>query len=190
MTFDFRAARLTMVESQVRTADVTDFGVTDAMRIVPRETLCPTDRSHLAYAEAEVEYAPGLWLMRPRELGKLLQGVQPRAGERALAIAAPYAALVLEAIGLRVSRVDGDKLSDIPAGPFDIVVSEGSVSALPGSWLETLAEGGRLAIVERAGPVGKARLYVYQDGRVASRELFDATPPYLPGLAPQLHFAF
>ena len=77
MTFDFRAARLTMVESQVRTADVTDLAITDAMRTAPREGLCP-DKAGLAYADAEIEYAPGLYLMRPREIGKLLQAVQPR----------------------------------------------------------------------------------------------------------------
>ena len=37
MTFDYQAARLTMVESQVRTSDVTDLCVQDAMRLAPRE---------------------------------------------------------------------------------------------------------------------------------------------------------
>jgi hypothetical protein len=41
MTFDYLAARLTMVESQVRTSDVTDLHVQDAMRIAPRENTPP-----------------------------------------------------------------------------------------------------------------------------------------------------
>ena len=39
MSFDFAAARAAMVESQVRVSDVTDTGVQDAMRAVPREAL-------------------------------------------------------------------------------------------------------------------------------------------------------
>ena len=56
---DFQAARLTMVESQVRTNDVTDLAIQDAMRLAPRETLLPAAKAQIAYAEAEIEYAPG-----------------------------------------------------------------------------------------------------------------------------------
>lgn len=190
MSFDFHAARLNMVESQVRTADVTDLGITDAMRAAPRETLCPAGKSDLAYADAYIEYAPGLSLMRPREVGKLLQLVQPRAGERALAIAAPYAAMILQAMGLEVTAVVGDDAARIPQGKFDVILSEGAVVETPSSWVEALAEGGRLGVVVRAGPVGKARLYLREDGRTGSREAFDSTPPYLPGLEPKTQFAF
>jgi protein-L-isoaspartate(D-aspartate) O-methyltransferase len=190
MTFDFRAARLNMVESQIRTADVTDLAITDALRLVPRESLLPPGKLALAYADCEVEYAPGLSLMRPREIGKLLQALQPRAGERALAIAAPYGSAVLEAMGLTVHQVSGEDLTLLPSGTFDVVLSEGAVTQTPASWTNALAEGGRLGVVERAGPVGKARLYVLSEGRLGSREVFDATPPYLPGLAPQPQFVF
>ena len=36
----------------------------------------------LAYADAEMEYAPGRYLMRPREIGKLLQAVKPARATR------------------------------------------------------------------------------------------------------------
>ncbi len=87
MTFDYQAARLTMVESQVRTSDVTDLHVQDAMRLAPRESLCPAGKQEVAYADAEIEYAPGLFLLRPRAIGKLLQALKPRPHEAALAIA-------------------------------------------------------------------------------------------------------
>jgi hypothetical protein len=92
MSSDFAAARLNMVESQIRTADVTDLPLQDALRVVPRETLVPAGKGYLAYADADVEYAPGRWLLRPRDVGKLLQHLRPREGDKALAIAAPYAA--------------------------------------------------------------------------------------------------
>jgi protein-L-isoaspartate(D-aspartate) O-methyltransferase len=49
----------------------------------------PAGKGYLAYADADVEYAPGRWLLRPREVGKLLQHLRPREGDKALAIAAP-----------------------------------------------------------------------------------------------------
>ncbi len=189
MTFDFRAARLTMVEGQVRTSDVTDRALVDAMRAVPREALCPPQTAALAYAEAEIEYAPGRFLMRPREIGKLLQAARPQPGERALAIAAPYAAAVLEALGLTVERLDKANLAKAPAKGFDVIVSEGAVAEPPASWLAALGPGGRLAVVVRAGPVGRARLYAHEARGTAMRDLFDSTPPYLPGLEPKVQFA-
>jgi len=92
------SARLNMVESQVRTADVTDLRIQDAMRRIPREKLLPSDRAYLAYADTEPEYAPGRWLLRPRDVAKLIQLALPADGETALAIAAPYAAMLLEAV--------------------------------------------------------------------------------------------
>jgi protein-L-isoaspartate(D-aspartate) O-methyltransferase len=189
MTFDFRAARLTMVESQVRTADVTDLAITDAMRTVARESLCPPPKAPMAYADAEIEYAPGLWLMRPRDIGKLLQALHPRPLERALAVAAPYAAAVMAAMGLEVVSCGPELDGGAAAGAFDVIVTEGAVAEVPQAWLDRLAEGGRLGAVIRNGPVGKAHLYMRQDGPMAVREVFDATPPYLPGLQPQAHFA-
>jgi len=53
---DFAAARLNMVESQVRTQDVTDVRIHDAMRDIPRERFVPAGRQHLAYTDIEVEY--------------------------------------------------------------------------------------------------------------------------------------
>jgi protein-L-isoaspartate(D-aspartate) O-methyltransferase len=213
MTPDFKTARINMVENQVRTNDVTDLPIQDAMRLIPREGLCPAGKSYLAYAEADVEYAPGLYLMQPREVSKLLQMVYPLRGERALAIAAPYAAAVLAWMGLEVTLqlpegVDGpaivqalgqrgvtptarDLASPADGGPYDIVLCEGAVPDAPKAWLDAVAIGGRLGVVEREGPVGKAKLYVRgDDGLISGREVFDASPQRLPGFARAPSFAF
>ena len=68
---DLAAARLNMVESQVRTQDVTDVRIQDAMRAIARETFVPSGKAYLAYADLEVEYAPGRWLLKPRDVSKL-----------------------------------------------------------------------------------------------------------------------
>jgi len=185
---DLAAARENMVESQVRTADVTDLRIQDAMRALPRETFVPPAKTYLAYADIEVEYAPGRWLLKPRDVAKLLQALRPMAGERALAVAAPYAAAVLERIGLDVVRIEDPHLP--PSGAFDVIVCEGAVGRAPQAWQAAIAEGGRLGVVERDGPVGKACLYLRAQDGVGRRELFDSTPPVLAGMEVQHGFAF
>jgi protein-L-isoaspartate(D-aspartate) O-methyltransferase len=187
---DLAAARLNMVESQVRTADVTDVRIHDAMRAIPRERFIPEGRAYLAYADLEAEYAPGRWLLKPRDLGKLLQALKGMPGERALAIAAPYAAAVLESLDVAVTRVDGEDLTAVDGGDYDIIVCEGAVTRAPDAWLKALGLGGRLGVVERDGPVGKACMYVRAEDGVGRRELFDATPPVLAGFEAQHGFAF
>ena len=185
MTPDFRAARLNMVESQVRTADVTDHAIQDAMRVTPREDYCG-GKVHLAYADADVEYAPGRFLLKPRDVAKLLQGIRPREGERALAIAAPYAAAVLRQMGLVVEEAE----APAAGAAFDVVICEMAVAQTPQGWFDALALGGRLGVIERQGPVGKARLYLRSQDDVGGRTLFDATAPYLFGHEPRKSFAF
>ena len=190
MSPDFAAQRAVMVESQVRVNDVTDYGIQDAMRIVPRETLLPPDKANLAYADVELAYAPGRWLLKPRDVAKLLQAVRPRAGERALAIAAPYAAAVLEAMGLTVTRrEDGDLAA--PSPRYDLVICEGAVSEVPPAWLQAIEDpNGRLGVVVRQGPVGRAKVYVPADGGFGARDVFDCSAPFMAGFEPKAAFAF
>ena len=190
MSADMTTARLNMVESQVRTQDVTDTAIHDAMRAVRREDLLPPAKVHAAYADAEVEYAPGRYLLKPRDIAKLLQELKPQPFERVLAIAAPYAAAVLEQMGCKVERFDGEDLTSLPGGGFDIVICEGAVAQAPAAWIEALAPHGRLAVIERDGPVGKAIIYVRTGEGTGRRVLFDATPPVLPGFARERRFAF
>lgn len=185
---DYAAARLNMVESQVRTQDVTDVRIHDAMRIVPRETFLPAGKAHLAYTDIEAEYAPGRWLLKPRDVSKLLQALRPMPGDRVLAIGAPYAAAVIEALGVSVQRIEPD--ASLPEDAFDLIVCEGAVARVPAAWTGALAPNGRLGVVEREGPVGKACLYVRSDDGLGRRDLFDAFPPVMAGFEASHGFAF
>ena len=190
MSPDFAAARANMVDCQVRTADVTDYAIQDAMLSVERERLCPPEKAAMAYADVDVPLGDGRYLMRPRDVAKLLQALRPRPGERALAIAAPYAAAVLKAVGLSVDALDGDDLSSATVGDYDVIICEGGVATPPPAWTEALGVGGRLGVIEREGPIGRARLYLRSDSGVGSRDLFDAAPPILPGFEPARSFVF
>lgn len=215
MSLDFAKARENMVDSQVRTNDVTDLPVQDAMGVVARERFCPAGQAALAYAEIQIEYAPGWRMMEPRDIAKLLQAVFPRPGERALAIAAPYAAAVLAQMGLSVGLITpageaetasrrgldglpvlierGDvKAIGIPAeGAFDVLLCEGAVTRPPQSWLDAIAPGGRLGVVERQGPVAVGCVYKRAaDGVIAKLTVFDATAELMPGFEPAPAFSF
>jgi len=189
MSADLADAREIMVDSQVRPNDVPDLAIQDAMRAVARESLVPAGKSPLAYADTEVEYAAGRWLLRPRDVAKLLQALHPRAGENALAISAPYAGAVLQAMGLTVTSRDAADASPINGG-FDLIVCEGAVAAVPADWRAALASGGRMGVVERDGPVGRAMLYLRAGDGAGSRALFNSTPPMMEGFAAVPQFSF
>jgi protein-L-isoaspartate(D-aspartate) O-methyltransferase len=188
MSAELDRARENMVEAQVRTADVTNVAIQDALRAADRHQLVPGPKSLLAYTDIEIEYAPGRWLLKPRDVAKLLQAIQPLKGETALALSAPYAAMVLRLMDLEVTEADA---AQAPAGGgFDVLICEGAVEAAPRAWLDLLKVGGRLGVVERNGPVGRATVYLRSAEDVGRREFFDATPPYLEGFSPQPRFAF
>lgn len=206
---DFTSARINMVESQVRTNDVTDVTIQEAMRGIHRERFVMPARQALAYADRFVEYAPGRWIMPPRDVAKLLQAVKPFAGERALAIAAPYAAAIMARMGVAVTVLEHEEADaharlalegegvevlpgdlSAPEGTWDVIVTEGATTAIPDSWLGALAPGGRLGAVIRRGPVGKAVVYTRAGEAFSAREAFDSLPPWLPGFEPKPAFSF
>lgn len=207
---DFAAARKVMVDSQVRVNDVTDRDLQSALLTVARERFLPAERAFAAYAEIEPEIVNGRRLMLPRDLSKLLMAVDARAGETALAVAGPYAAAILSAMGLKVTAQEADPavleavsgalaeagvegvaapFDQPPGGDYDLIVSEAAVPVRPEAWLAALKVGGRLGVVERTGPAGKAVLYVKGASGLSRRELFDAAPPVLDDLAPEPAFA-
>ncbi len=208
---DFTAARNNMVESQVRVNDVTDEGLQHAMRHVARERLCAPAQAFGAYGEVESPIAPGRALMKPRDIAKLLQSLEPKPGEKALAIAAPYAAAVMATTGVSVIEQEGDPramavvepylkelgvttvTADLksPSGAnYDVIIAEGAVAELPESWLKALKVGGRMAVVLRDGAMGRARVYIRLEHGFSEREVFDSAPSVLPGFEAAPSFQF
>jgi protein-L-isoaspartate(D-aspartate) O-methyltransferase len=215
---DFARARDLMVETQVRTSDVTDAKVLAALRALPRERFIPAQKRALAYADAEVEVGPGRTLMRPRDIAKLLHALAPRAHERALEIAGAsgYGAALLGLCCKEVIAHDPDPdltfaaraaldsagLSNVKTitaptidgcsadGPYDLIMLNGGAEFVPEAWLAQLAPGGRLAAIVRQGAAGAARLYTRAGDAVAYRTAFDAAPPLAPGLTRAPAFTF
>jgi protein-L-isoaspartate(D-aspartate) O-methyltransferase len=76
------------------------------------------------------------------------------------------------------------------SGPYDAILINGAVEIVPERLLQQLKDGGRLVAVVRAGPVGRATLYVRSGGTVSARPLFDAAIPPLPGFEAPRGFVF
>lgn len=76
---DFEAARIKMVDNQIRTTDVTSHPVLTAFLTVPREAFVPEKSKLLAYVDTDIEIAPAAsgkhprYLMEASPLAKLLQ---------------------------------------------------------------------------------------------------------------------
>jgi protein-L-isoaspartate(D-aspartate) O-methyltransferase len=215
---DFARARDFMVESQVRTADVTDTRIIHAMRTLPRERFVPAAKRTLAYGDLEVEVTAGRMLMRPRDLAKLIQSLAPQGHERALEIAGAtgYGAAVLAACCKDVITLDPDSDLSFAANaafescgvtnaksvstaaidgwqdeaPYDVILLNGAAEIVPEAWLAQLAPGGRLGVIVRNGAAGAARIYTRDANGAAYRNAFDAAPPVAPGLAKPPAFAF
>jgi protein-L-isoaspartate(D-aspartate) O-methyltransferase len=211
-------AREAMVESQVRTADVTDPRILHAMRTLPRERFAPASRQTLAYADLDLEVAPGRTLMRPRDLAKLLQALAPQAHERALEIggASGYGAALLARLSKEVVALDSEPALSAAAraaleatsaanitvvtspleggwqdaAPYDVILLNGACEVVPEAWLKQLAPNGRLAAIVRDRGAGAARLYTRAGDSVSYRSVFDAAPPVAPGLQEPPGFRF
>jgi protein-L-isoaspartate(D-aspartate) O-methyltransferase len=214
---DYTSQRLNMVESQVRTNDVTDVRIQEAMRQVPRERFVPAARQAMAYADAVVEVVPGRFLLDPRTFSKLAQLAQIASSDRILDVgcASGYstavlarlgadvvgveedaelvrvAAELLPAVGVRARVVQGRLTEGWAQGaPYDVIFVNGAVEEVPDKLLAQLAKYGRLVVILRKGPQGRAHIYVREHGRVGSRPDFDATVPVLAGFQKQKGFVF
>ncbi|MGJ4889016.1 protein-L-isoaspartate O-methyltransferase family protein [Bradyrhizobium sp. HKCCYLRH3099] len=86
----FATARQKMVDGQVRTNDVTDHRVLDALLTVPREAYVPADRQALAYLDQDLDVSePGAakrFLIKPMLIGKLLQAAEIKPTDSVLVV--------------------------------------------------------------------------------------------------------
>lgn len=110
----FSTARLKMVDGQVRTSDVTDSRIIDAMMALPREAFVPEDKRALAYLDLDLDVSAGgsakRYLIKPVVTAKLLQAAEIRDTDNVLVVgcATGYAAAVAAKLAGRVSATETD----------------------------------------------------------------------------------
>jgi protein-L-isoaspartate(D-aspartate) O-methyltransferase len=213
---DFATARRHMVDGQVRTADVTDLRIIQAMLDVPRERFMPPSSTALAYLDLDVPVGASRRLLKPMVLAKLIQAAEIAPTDHVLdaGCATGYTAAVLAQIAGQVVALEQDaglaktaseSLSALPnvsvvsgslsggwpqAAPYDVIVLEGATEIVPQALCKQLKDGGRLVCVLGAGPGSKAMLYRRSGTEAGGRAIFDASAALLPGFAKTPVFAF
>ena len=209
------AARLHMIDSQIRPNDVTDPRILAAIGAVARENFVPRNARAIAYADVPVEVAQGRFLLEPRCFAKLLQLAEITAEDRILDVgcATGYSSAVLARLGGKVIaleqdadllRIASDALSNSAVtlvqggliegakmeGPFDVIVVEGAIEQSPDTLLAQLAEGGRLVTVMKENGQSRAVIFLKEHGGIGRRAVFDAEAPLLAGFKKAMGFIF
>lgn len=210
--------RRAMVDGQVRTFDVTDRAVIDAMYDVPRDVFVAPELAELAYSESSMTW-PGSTrtLLKPMVLGRMLQALKIVDGERVLDVAGGtgYGAAILAAMGARITLLEEDaQLAALAAQtlgllgvagvnvvqgplaegakaaePFDAILVEGVVETGIETLLAQLTPEGRLMTLTGApGETVRAMLYRRSGETIGHRRVFDAAGPWLESFARPLAF--
>lgn len=215
---DFGALREAMVDCQVRPSDVTRYGIIDAMLKVPRERFVPKTRRPIAYAGTEIDVGHGRALLEPRVLAKMLEVSAISEGDLVLELAPAtgYSTAVIAHLAEAVIAIEGNEtlagqaqqaiaaleidnavvtaadpaLGDPSHAPFDVILVNGAVGALPDGLTDQLREGGRLVAVFLESGVGKCRILTKSGSGVSERFAFDASAPLLEGFAGASAFSF
>jgi protein-L-isoaspartate(D-aspartate) O-methyltransferase len=110
----FVTARQKMVDGQVRTSDVTDSRILDAMLAVPREDFVPAASQPLAYLDLDLDVSgggTGRYLLTAALIAKLLQAAEIKSTDNVLVVGAAsgYTAALVAKIAARVTATEGDQ---------------------------------------------------------------------------------
>ncbi len=110
----FATARQKMVDGQVRTSDVTDIRILDAMLALPREDFVPESKRALAYLDLDLDVSEGgavkRFLVKPVLTAKLLQAAELKDSDNVLIVGAAsgYAAALAAKLVSKVTAVESD----------------------------------------------------------------------------------
>jgi protein-L-isoaspartate(D-aspartate) O-methyltransferase len=194
---DTLAARRQMVDQQIRTWEVLDSRVLNALSEVPREAFVPPEYRELAFADAPIPIGHGQSMLAPKVQGRILQalGVEPLdevlevgtgtgylaaclsllgASTRSIDIHAGLAAMAqanLRAVpGTRVQIEIRDAFDAAPLGSYDVIAVTGSLPVYDPRFERSLRVGGRLFAVVGTAPVMDAVLIRRVDGDEWVRE--------------------
>lgn len=218
MNVKIEAARRQMIDQQVRTWDVLDTRVLDALDAVAREEFVPEAYRDVAFADARIPIGHGQHMLPPALDGRILQALAPVRGERALEIGtgsgffaaclahltgsvdsieihADLAAGAARAIGeqgiSRVSIETGDAFAREFDAAYEVVAVTGALPAPERRLERALVVGGRMFVVIGTAPIMEARLVTRTgDDSWLSTALFETRidPLMLPAAPSRFRF--
>ena len=182
---DTRAARRQMVDQQIRTWDVLDARVLDAIAAIPREAFVPAAYRAVAFADAPIPIGLGQTMLAPKLHGRILQALEVTPADSALEVGTGtgYLAACLSRLAARTRSIDihpqfidqarttlaalplapialavRDAFSPETLGEYDVIALTGSMPRYDARFERALAIGGRLFAIVGTAPVMEAIL--------------------------------
>jgi protein-L-isoaspartate(D-aspartate) O-methyltransferase len=183
---DVEQARFNMIESQVRTWDVLDQAVLDALAAIRREEFVPAQHRALAFADMEIPLGHGEVMLSPKLEARMVQELALTPVDKVLEVGtgSGYVTALLARLAGQVVSIErieelghgaarklaGHDIRNLTldigeAGdgwpqlaPYDAILLTGSVPLLPDAFKAQLAVGGRLLAVIGEAPVMTATL--------------------------------
>jgi protein-L-isoaspartate(D-aspartate) O-methyltransferase len=148
-------ARFNMIHQQVRPWAVLDDKVLDALTQLARERFVPDAYLSLAYADIEIPIGDGQHMLSPKLVGRLLQAVAVKPGDRALEIGAGtgFVSACLAHLGARVVSLEIDpglaaeareRLSALGIGGVEVRVADGLAGRVEGGPFDVIVVTGSL----------------------------------------------
>ena len=214
---DFLTRRTTMVDTQIRPADVTKFPIIDAMLQVRREAFVPDTLRETAYADAILDLGHGRMILEPRTFAKMLDAVDIQGNELVLDLGCGlgYSSAVIGKFSEAVVAIEENEAMAAEAetnlategclnvavvqgiltegaaqhAPFDVIVVHGAVEHIPAPLIAQLAEGGRIVAVFSQKGQGVVRVGYKTDGQMSWRFACNAFAPVLNGFVTERSFA-
>lgn len=111
---DFSQSRIRMVDTQLRTNDVTDHRILDAMSDLPRERFVPSAKRSIAYIDQDIpvyENGAGRYLLKPHILGRLIQLADVTENDVALVVGCTtgYSVAIIASLAQSVVGLEKDE---------------------------------------------------------------------------------
>lgn len=199
---DFELARRNMIESQIRTSEVLDPRVLDAIAHIRREDFVPPAYHKMAFADFGIPLGHGEAMMSPMQEARILQALELRPKDKVLEVgtgSGHFTALLASLAG-HVYSIDDIaafseeakhklarqglqnvtlEIGDASRGwefhaPYDAIVLTASTPVLPKSFKQALAVGGRLVAIIGKEPVMTVKRFVrVSDYAYEEEDLFE-----------------